>query len=434
MTQQALYFVEANSTDAYLQSVKKILDTRREPLTAMLIGEGETKQRVNEALLTWNEINLVASTTDKHPPELILIFAHRAETLSEALHGYIDHHNITLIAPITTGFYKNNPLFLISIPKSGTHLLFELAKAFGYTARYTSPEKPKGGEWYYVEYTNAHTRARHFFTESVYQGDFGLRDHPFAYSPALFIYRNPADVVSSEANYYHKKGRTVFYNYFAHDNVSKRLSKLINDPYLLGTIRDRILDYIAWLDFGNVIPLSFEELIGTKGGGCNTLQTQLIWSLQLKLHIPGDPQSFADRVFRTDSDTYFKGQCGAYRDLFEPPHYDAFKTLPQDFMEQLGYSLENPESVFSSRINEFRSRQLIVDQAEEWPPYIVNNQFLGNRIIKYDEKYYGVPFGTNFGAAVKTGNELVTADYADEVKVKLIEACIHDNTLNKKTR
>ena len=35
----------------------------------------------------------------------------------------------------------------------------------------------------------------------------------------------------------------------------------------MGTIADRFLPYVYWLYFPNVIPVSFEELIGPEGGG-----------------------------------------------------------------------------------------------------------------------------------------------------------------------
>ena len=64
---------------------------------------------------------------------------------------------------------------------------------------------------------------------------------------------------------------------------------LIDDPWLFGSFRDRMAGFVPWLEFSNVIPVSFEELVGARGGGDDATQRRLIWSLQLKLHVPGSP-------------------------------------------------------------------------------------------------------------------------------------------------
>ncbi len=419
---QELIFVDNSSAEEYLSNIQRLAGNANKQISIQLRGIGNIREIVESQITSIPNTKIVGSSGIAN---LVILFEDGPEQLANILHEYIDDESTALIAPITNKYFKNTPLFLISIPKAGTHLLFELAKAFGYTARGTSPEPPKGGEWYYVDNSNAHTRAKHFFVEGVYKGDFGLRDHPFAYSPAIFNYRNPADIVVSEANYYHKKGKTAFYNYFAHDDFNQRLAKLINDPYLLGNIRDRILDFLAWPDFGNVIPASFEELIGSKGGGSDSTQKKLIWSLQLKLQVPGDPEEFGRAIFKEDSDTFFKGQCGGYRDKFDAGHYQAFREQPQDFLQRLGYTIEENDTVFSSRIDEFRQRKLSVDKAEAWPPYIIDNQFLDHRIIRYQDSYYGVPFGENL-SNIETKDNIVKGRYFEEVETKLAKKYILD--------
>ena len=421
--QQKLHFVDADNLNAYLDVVTGIQVDHGLPLLIHSRGSSAISAPFEAAVNELSNVDKVDSL-DQKKGGLVVIFENDPALLSDLLMEYVDNHSVSIIAPITAKYYKNIPLYLIGIPKGGTHLVMSLAAALGYTARCTTPEKLKGGEWYYVEYSNAHTRAKHFFVESVYKGDFGYRNHPFNYTPVLFGYRNPADVVTSEANYYHKKGRTAFYNYFAHDDFDQRLMKLIDDPYLLGSIRDRIVDYIPWFDFGNVIPLSFEALIGHKGGGNKDVQAQLIWSVQLKLHAPGDPYALGEQVFKTDSDTFFKGQCGTYKEKFTPEHQAAFNALPQDFMHRLGYDYEQ-DTVYAKRIDEYRKRPLVVDIAEEWPAIIRDNQFLQHRIIEYKGQLYGLPFGTKLTAIDEMDEHnpyhIVRGRYIDEVKALLLK-------------
>ncbi len=415
-----LTFVNAKDRQAYLGAATSVVQNTGGNIEIKYIGNSSLQDDIK------HQLHSLLSHKHSHKEcivKLIIIVDNNPITVCDTLHSCIDADNIHIIAPITKKYYKNTPLFLIGIPKSGTHLIFELAAALGYTARRTSPEKPKGGEWYYIEHDNAHTRAKRFFVESVYEGIFGLRNHPFVYSPALFIYRHPADIVTSEANYYHKKGRTPFYNYFSHQNFEQRLLKLIDDPYLLGSIKDRVLDFIPWLDFGNVIPLSFEEIIGSNGGGSDELKEKLIWSVQLKLHVPGSPSLIADKISEKRSDTFFKGKCGVYRDMFSKDHWDAFNNLESEFYTKFGYDFSPDAPIYSSKIAGFRNRTLVVDTEEEWPPYIVNNQYLNHRIIEYERKLYGVPFGTPLSDLKKhnqNSNKIITGNYIDEVKSKLL--------------
>ena len=309
---------------------------------------------------------------------------------TDVLQTFIHKTTGVIVAKKGKKYFKNKPLFLISIPKAGTHLLFELIKEFGYQEGGYCTETPKGGHWYFIEFTNTHTSAKHFFNDTVYKSDFGNRNHPFVTSPAIFIYRNPLDIVCSEANYYHKKGKTSFYNYLSNLNYNERLSKLINDKWLLGSIRDRISNFIAWLYFNNVISVSFEELIGPAGGGDDKIQEKLIWSLQLKLQIPGIPQNFAKKIFNQNSETFFKGQINSYKQLFLKEHYEKFKNLEQDFMEELGYTI-NSNSLFSKKIDYFLNKPLEYDDNLNFPPILKKSDVNGFNIVLYNHKFYAIP-------------------------------------------
>jgi len=323
-----------------------------------------------------------------------ILFTSDAKDLSSLLMEYVDLKQGVIIAPITRHYYKNRPLFLISIPKSGTHLLFELADAFGYRPGIVCPDNPVPGFYYCIEYSNSHTSARDFFINTVRRSPFGNRHHPFIQYPALFIYRHPMDIVISEANYYHKEGNTVFYSYLNSLSFEERLLKLIHDPWLLGSIGDRVGNFIPWLDFQNVIPVSFEELIGPNGGGNINIQTRLIWSLQLKLHVPGNPLHYGEQTFNKESPTFHKGQIGTYKKYFTEQAYEKFYSLPQDFMNLLGYTSDSDQMSLEipSRSKEFIRRPLLVSETSFDDILIpIEYDYLDYNIIKYGDRYYGVP-------------------------------------------
>lgn len=316
------------------------------------------------------------------------------DSLSEALMGFVDLDDGVVAAPVTARHFRNQPLFLISIPKSGTHLLYELVQAFGYGAGISLPDTPLPENWYCIEYANSHTSARDFFVDTVRRAPFGNRHHPFPHTPTLFIYRNPLDIVVSEANYYHRDGNTVFEGYFAGQSFEERLLRLIDDPWLMGSIRDRVGGFIPWLSFPNVVPISFEELIGPNGGGDVETQTRLIWSLQLKLHVDGNARDFGDQVFNKNAATFHAGQIGAHRTLLTDRARAKLDTLPKDYLEAYGYddhSVASP-SRYSRRVAEYRCRALQLAPVRFYDtPIAVEYNYLGHNIVRFRGKFFGVP-------------------------------------------
>lgn len=325
-----------------------------------------------------------------------LLFYSSGEEVSAALMDYIDLEDGVVVAPVTPRHFRNQPLFLISIPKAGTHLLYELVQAFGYGAGISLPDKPLPGNWYCLEYSNSHTSARDFFIDGVRRAPFGNRHHPFPHTPTLFIYRNPLDIVVSEANYYHRDGNTLFQGYFAGLSFEERLLRLIEDPWLLDSLRDRVGAFIPWLAFPNVVPLSFEELIGPNGGGDIEIQTRLIWSLQLKLHVDGNARDFGDLVFNKNSATFHAGQIGAHQTLLTQRSRVKLDTLPKDYLEAYGYDGHSApsHSRFSRRTEEFRKRPLKLEPVRfDETPIVMEYNYLGHNIVRYREKFFGVPLG-----------------------------------------
>jgi len=329
--------------------------------------------------------------------DVSILFCDEKIRISALLLDYLNAENCLIIAPIISIHSSLQSLFLISIPKAGTHLIYELAQALGYNAGVACPDKPDPQNWYCLQGTNSHTEAKDFLLESAKHHYFAQRNHPFAETPTLMIYRNPLDIVVSEANYYHKAGNTVFSGYLDHLNFEQRLMKLIDDPWLLGSIRDRVSAFIPWLSFKNVIPVSFEELVGEQGGGTRVAQEKLIWSLLLKLHISGNPNEIAQKVFNKDSATFHHGHLDSHKEKFTKEAYEKFAKLPQDFMQEFGYGLANSQkecllSPFSSRIEEFINRPLEIDQLNfDDLPIAAKHHVKGHNIIKFQGIFIAIP-------------------------------------------
>jgi len=120
----------------------------------------------------------------------------------------------------------------------------------------------------------------------------------------------------------------------------------------------------------------------------------LIWSLQLKLHIPGKPQYFAKNVFDEDSPTFHKGQLGSFKKFFTAEAYEKFSDLPQDFVKYLGYDLDyqKADNLIPKRTKEFRARPLVYSEAMfENKPILIESSYLDHNIVKFKSRYYGIP-------------------------------------------
>lgn len=336
---------------------------------------------------------LKKSKISKNKKSLVIIPDNGSQYLKTNYMDFLDLKNVTVLTIKGKNFYKNHPLFLISIPKSGTHLLYKLVNLLGYEEGQSLPyENKEGGKWYTLEYSNSHTLTQDFFVDSVRRSPFGNRLHEFAYSPALFIYRNPISILGSEVNYYSKKGKTSFFNFFTNLSYDQIYQSLINHPFL-GSIRYRIKSFSSWLNFPNVIPLSFEELIGSMGDGSDDKKNQSIWSLILRLEIDKSVSEISKNLFDSSSPTFNKGKI-SYRDISRK-NLKQFLKLDQDFMSDFGYKLsaDGKTNIYSTKIREFLERTIHFSDYQNDEPVLIENQEFFS-IVKYKKFFYGIPSGS----------------------------------------
>ena len=228
-------------TEAGLDSFLAVLRPLWTKRPAWLIGAGELADGLCAAASKRKTVVLRRGMPPPDTTAPLLIFTETdGAALQSDLLTCLDLPAATILAPVTDRHFSRQPLFLISIPKAGTHLIYELARALGYHPGVDLPEFPRPQTWYCVEYSNSHTTASDFFVDSVRRAPFGNRHHPFMKSPALFIYRHPLDILVSEAHYYHLDGRSPFAGWLAGLDFSSRVGRLLNDNFLLGSLRTRV--------------------------------------------------------------------------------------------------------------------------------------------------------------------------------------------------
>jgi hypothetical protein len=109
-----------------------LLPYAREHGPAWLIGENPLAETLAEAAEAEGLIiNRSAPPPDAGGP-LIILTETSGPALQAELLKFAALQQAVILAPITDWHFTKLPLFLISIPKSGTHLIYELARAFGY--------------------------------------------------------------------------------------------------------------------------------------------------------------------------------------------------------------------------------------------------------------------------------------------------------------
>jgi hypothetical protein len=385
--------------DSFLSVIRSLWEN--EIRTILLIGKNDLADKITSSAqqlgITITRVGALEKvgsqkkTIDSSETQVIVFTETSGKLLSAQLLNCVGLDQVIVLAPITDWHFSRRPLFLVSIPKSGTHLLYEFVEALGYRfgGEYHQILQPQ--TWYFLEFSNSHTMAGDFFIDSGRRMPFGNRQHPFVLTPTLFNFRHPLDILISEAHYNHLDGATPYSGWLSHYDLSERVKILINDNRLLGSLRDRVGGYLPWLEFPNVIPLSYEELVGESGGGNEIDQHRLIWSIQLKLQVPGSPKEFVSQLAKSKSPTFRLGQVGRYIDYLSEATVRDFAAQNSDILEQFGYPLDGSFSLPAQRVT--RLHKSISFSKVEFTnvPIVVESDFFGCNLVQYNQRVYALP-------------------------------------------
>jgi hypothetical protein len=360
--------------------------------------------------------------------DVIVITETNTDLVSESLLSLLNLRKGIVLAPITDRHYSNQSIFISCIPKSGTHMLIKMLEIMGIRQNLSS--LPCKGKWNVVQEYSYHTPCKRFIEEQFLNAFLPMGKHPLFYSPVIFMYRNPLDILVSEVSWFQRQSE-VFSNHLnSFEDLDSKLLMLIDSRFVLGNIRERMLKYIGWLDFTNVIPVSYEELVGSGGGGSDEHRIRSVWSIQLKLHIPGCPHEIAPNIYDTNSPTFSKGKIGRHKELLKEVHYKKFLGLPQDFMEKMGYNID---TLYSRHIEGFRRRPLKMgyysSEAELWQQRLIKESFYGFNIVYAGGQYVVLDISIgNIDLSIesnrhKDGVYLGFGSYEDALTFLILEEC-----------
>ncbi|MBO4210383.1 hypothetical protein [Micromonospora echinofusca] len=162
----------------------------------------------------------------------------------------------------------------------------------------------------------------------------------------LFMYRDPRDVLLSMVNFL--CGRTAQgYGNFSEFQIfnrileskadlSEKLTYALTDPaFPVSGDHERAL----WLlNHPNVCQVSFEQLVGARGGGSDELQAATVARVLDFLGCDDSPDQLVEKLFRTDSFSFFKGQIGSWREAFGPEHEELLAERLGRMVRLYGYA------------------------------------------------------------------------------------------------
>ncbi len=239
-----------------------------------------------------------------------------------------------------------------TIPKSGTHLIAKLMEKLGFGYKGLVGPSPlsldrKLGELGKKNFLSPHAIASKFNIDRIIRHNLKV----------IFLYRDPRDMVCSFANYMKRpqgspwKARHLSFEQLITDLICNTGESIYatekkciwNDPLLktISNITGFYQLYMGWQDQKNIdiYVTSFEKLIGKAGGGSNRVQFQEIKNITMFLGLsltPEEIQAIACSLFG-GSNTFFKGQVGAWKDYFNEEHKRIFKEIAGDLLIELGY-------------------------------------------------------------------------------------------------
>jgi hypothetical protein len=237
-------------------------------------------------------------------------------------------------------------ILLVSIQKSGTHLIQRVMKQAGFAGKGVGKEcrlshfnglSDDQYLWTHFTPSDEVQKAIEEGNEQIY---------------IIFNYRDPRDVLASWFHWLHPKTEK---NMHAHQSYMKKVYSAFSDDELIKIFikidKFREVEYNPLEHFRyarvllfhpRILKIRFEDLVGSKGGGSDEKQMETVRSLLSYLDLDvAESESIARSAFDSKSETFRKGQIGGYKELFSFDHLKMFNQLHGEIIRQYGYTPDN---------------------------------------------------------------------------------------------
>jgi hypothetical protein len=163
--------------------------------------------------------------------------------------------------------------------------------------------------------------------------------------PIIFNYRDPRDSLLSLVNYLLQRANDPYSPFARNVIYAEILASMPSVSDQLDFAIEQMGDHVekftrnSWLLFHPAVAkVSFEELVGSDGGGSAGAQQEAV--RRVGDFIGAHPRPSDHQLYNPAVRTFFRGQVGAWRDEFSPAQVAAFGRHHGDVLRTYGY----PES------------------------------------------------------------------------------------------
>ncbi|MCC6179030.1 MAG: hypothetical protein IT305_27285 [Chloroflexi bacterium] len=147
-------------------------------------------------------------------------------------------------------------------------------------------------------------------------------------APIVFVYRDPADMVLSAAQYVrHRRLPDHLWGWYGHLDLDDLIVALTRGDERLLSVAELYQAFAGWREQPDVVSLRFEDMVGPRGGGAADTQRAVLAMLATHVGWRGSDAeltSAIDVAFNPRAGTFFRGQIGTAARDFAPHVRAAF--------------------------------------------------------------------------------------------------------------
>ncbi len=245
------------------------------------------------------------------------------------------------------------PVLANSFPKSGTHLLFQIVDGLPNSTNYgvflasmTSSfrfrvRSPENASRFIRSFVPGEVVRGHLFFHPQNAAD--LRDKNVVH---YFVYRDPRDVVVSEAHYLREMNRwhrlAAYFSKFPSNDEAIMLSIRGFDPPIAGieypNVAERFARYAGWLHRDDCLALRFEDMASdNRPTVIRRMAEFYAGHCRQRVDVDACIQAMTSSIAPQKSHTFRSGKKSGWKHEFTAEHRRVFDELAGDLLIQLGY-------------------------------------------------------------------------------------------------
>lgn len=250
---------------------------------------------------------------------------------------------------------NNQHVVMISIPKSGTHLLMKCIYLLtGRTSVYNvRPFAPEVHPHFQVKseqdlaYLTTLPADKYWQIHLLYnQGQADVLLHNKCIT--FFMCRDPRDQVISFVHHMHKDGTLEVVRMSFNQAITDLITRgraYYRRPVVNHDIYQMYQRYLPWISHPGILSVRFEDLVGPQGGGSLEKQIESVRAVanHLKLDVSAEQIELVARDLfgkipgEVEGNTFRKGQIGSWKKYFTEEHKRLFKEIAGQLLIDLGY-------------------------------------------------------------------------------------------------